>query len=110
MFSSVTNWLGVNTKAKDLDENKENDGQAVQGHSHSESKDSISSTSVETSVGSSKEGLSETASEENELKASTTSDSSQDATPLDTLEDVSAKALSTAKEFGSKLKTLEIDP
>ncbi|KAK3704585.1 hypothetical protein RRG08_033625 [Elysia crispata] len=103
MFSSVTNWLGVNTKSKESDENKENDKQADQGHSHSESKDSISSTSVETSVGSSKEGFSDTASEDNELKASTTSDSSQDASPFDTLEDVSAKALSTAKEFGNIL-------
>ena len=107
MFSSVTNWLGVNTKSKESDENKENDKQADQGHSHSESKDSISSTSVETSVGSSKEGFSDTASEDNELKASTTSDSSQDASPFDTLEDVSAKALSTAKEFGSKILHLD---
>ncbi|GFO33407.1 hypothetical protein PoB_005991200 [Plakobranchus ocellatus] len=103
MFSSVTNWLGVGTRPKESDENKENDRQTEQGQSHSESKDSISSTSVETSVGSSKEGLSETGSEDNELKASTTSDSSQEASPFDTLEDVSAKALSTAKEFGNIL-------
>ncbi|GFS08726.1 synapse-associated protein 1 [Elysia marginata] len=106
MFSSVTNWLGVNTKTKESDENKENDGHTEQSHPHSESKDSISSTSVETSVGSSKEGLSETASDDNELKASSTSESSQEASAFDSLaglEDVSAKALSTAKEFGNIL-------
>lgn len=96
MFSSVTSWLGVGQRPKESDENKENEGQV-----HSESKDSISSTSVETSL-SSKEGLTETESEDNEGKASTTSESSHDTSPLDTLEDVSARALSTAKEFGSK--------
>ncbi|XP_012944112.1 synapse-associated protein 1 [Aplysia californica] len=97
MFSSVTSWLGVGSRPKEEEEeNKENEG-----HVHSESKDSISSTSVETSV-SSKEGLTETESE-GEGKASTTSESSQDVSPLDTLEDVSAKALSTAKEFGNIL-------
>uniref|UniRef100_A0A0B6ZY43 BSD domain-containing protein n=1 Tax=Arion vulgaris TaxID=1028688 RepID=A0A0B6ZY43_9EUPU len=98
MFSSVTNWLGVGQRPKESDENKENEG-----HVHSESKDSVSSTtSVETSV-SSKEGLTETESEDNEGKASTTSESSHDTSPLDTLEDVSARALNTAKEFGNIL-------
>ncbi|BFZ09761.1 hypothetical protein BsWGS_12799 [Bradybaena similaris] len=97
MFSSVTSWLGVGQRPKDSDENKENEG-----HTNSESKDSISSTSVETSI-SSKEGLTETESEDNEGKASTTSESSHDTSPLNTLEDVSARALSTAKEFGNIL-------
>jgi hypothetical protein len=97
MFSSVTSWLGVGQRPKESDENKENEG-----HTHSESKESVNSTSVETSI-SSKEGLTETESEDNDGKASTTSDSSHDTSPLDTLEDVSARALNTAKEFGNIL-------
>ncbi|CAL1531661.1 unnamed protein product, partial [Lymnaea stagnalis] len=97
MFSTVTSWLGVGQRSKETEENKENEGQV-----HSDSKDSISSTSVETSI-SSKEGLTETESEDNEGKASSSSDSSHDASPLETLEDVSAKALNTAREFGNIL-------
>ncbi|XP_013094070.1 synapse-associated protein 1-like isoform X3 [Biomphalaria glabrata] len=97
MFSSVTSWLGVGQRPKEGDDNKENEG-----HVHSDSKDSISSTSVETSI-SSKEGITETESDDNEGKASSTSESSHDASPLETLEDVSTKALNTAKEFGNIL-------
>ncbi|XP_059140644.1 synapse-associated protein 1-like isoform X4 [Physella acuta] len=98
MFSSVTSWLGVGQRPKDEpEENKENERQV-----HSDSKDSINSTSVETSI-SSKDGLTETESDDNEGKASSTSESSHDSSPLDTLEDVSAKALNTAREFGNIL-------
>ncbi|XP_070189867.1 synapse-associated protein 1-like isoform X2 [Littorina saxatilis] len=100
MFSSVTNWLGVNIKGKDAepsDENKENQGEATQPHS--ESRESISSTSVETSTSS--KSLPESDSEE--CKSTSEEESSQDSSALHTLEDVSSKAINTAKEFGSIL-------
>ncbi|KAK7500101.1 hypothetical protein BaRGS_00008648, partial [Batillaria attramentaria] len=100
MFSSVTNWLGVNIKGKDSvpsEEDKENQAQAAQPHS--ESRDSISSTSVETSTSS--KSLPETDSEEG--KSTSEEESSQDSSALHALEDVSAKAINTAKEFGSIL-------
>lgn len=99
MFSSVTNWLGVNIKGKDSvpsEEDKENQAEGAQPHS--ESRDSISSTSVETSTSS--KSLPETDSEEG--KSTSEEESSQDGSALHALEDVSAKAINTAKEFGSK--------
>lgn len=100
MFSSVTNWLGVNIKGKDPDpsdenkENKEEDTKPI-----SESRESISSTSVETSTSS--KSLPESDSEE--CKSTSEEESSQDGSALHALEDVSSKAFNTAKEFGNIL-------
>lgn len=102
MFSSVTSWLGVGTRPNDNDDNKENEG-----NTPSECKDSISSTSI-TSV-SSKSGLNETETESSDSDQrkvpigtpEDTSPSQGEDSKLDALEDVSAKAFSTAKEFGS---------
>ncbi|XP_076445130.1 synapse-associated protein 1-like isoform X2 [Babylonia areolata] len=100
MFSSVTNWLGVNIKGKDpdpSDENKEN--KEEEAKPISESRESISSTSVETSTSS--KSLPESDSEE--CKSTSEEESSQDSSALHALEDVSSKAFNTAKEFGNIL-------
>lgn len=100
MFSSVTNWLGVNIKGKEgatSEEDKENVAQPNK-EQHSESRDSISSTSVETSTSS--KSLPESESEEN--KSTSEEESNPDISALHALEDVSLKAFNTAKEFGSK--------
>ncbi|XP_025098903.1 synapse-associated protein 1-like isoform X3 [Pomacea canaliculata] len=101
MFSSVTNWLGVNIKGKEgatSEEDKENVAQPNK-EQHSESRDSISSTSVETSTSS--KSLPESESEEN--KSTSEEESNPDISALHALEDVSLKAFNTAKEFGNIL-------
>lgn len=107
MFSSVTNWLGVSTKGKEsepLEENKENQGEGSQPHS--DSRDSISSTSVETT---SSKSLPESESDEAKTTSASATGSEEeyssegDSSALHTLEDVSSKAFNTAKEFGSIL-------
>jgi hypothetical protein len=102
MFSSVTNWLGVNIKGKEGEVPEENKGnQSESTQPHSESRDSISSTSVETSTSS--KSMPESEESEEAKSTSEEEESSQaDGSTLHTLEDVSSKAINTAKEFGSK--------
>lgn len=103
-WNTVSSWLGVGQRPKDNEEGGDNKENENKGQSHSESKDSIiSSTSVETSGSVSSKEVTETESIDGESKASNASESSPDASPLDALEDAATKGLNTAKELGAEL-------
>ncbi|KAK6170436.1 hypothetical protein SNE40_018833 [Patella caerulea] len=98
MFSSVTSWLGVGERPKDdseaSDENKENvNNQEIKSKETDHNKTEIpqnESTSADKST-----KVTTSQNKEN--------DDSEGPTAQQTLEDVSAKALNTAKEWGSYL-------
>ncbi|ESO88922.1 hypothetical protein LOTGIDRAFT_209828 [Lottia gigantea] len=102
MFSSVTSWLGVGEKSEELKpqvkgENKENDGNDKE-NIKSEKIENVNKKSDSDAVDGDK---SESA--KNEQKAEVEGENHSEPSNQQILEDVSAKALNTAKEWGSYL-------